>query len=91
MVIAGWMYWDAESSNWRPIVTTSRDTSLEAFQREPESRFAICRPCSEVSHAECEGANVCKCPCRDELSLEFLVHELEDDWNLSDKAKAWPD
>jgi hypothetical protein len=91
VLIAGWMYWDAEINQWRPhSAVPVLDTSLDAFAHEPESAGKVCRPCSEESHAECEGAHTCKCPCRDELSLEFLVHELEEDWNWAERAKTWP-
>jgi hypothetical protein len=90
MFIGGWMYWDAESQNWRPRTAIITDASLEAFDRLP-NREAICRPCTESAHAECEGALLCKCPCRDELSVEFLVHELEQDWEERDRDKQRPE
>jgi hypothetical protein len=89
MVIAGWMYWDAELHNWRPIVTTSRDTTLEAFEREPDPPTLKCRPCNENSHLECEGPDLCGCSmCRD---IQPTVEDMSEIWDLYDKAKQWPD
>jgi hypothetical protein len=90
------MVWDAELNNWRPIGARTAsilpwETTLEAFERPAETKRRRCRPCEEESHPECEGAHACACACRDSVSIEFLIHELETDWNLSDTAKQWPD
>lgn len=89
MVIGGWMYWDAEAHNWRltpyPSIQVS---SLEAFERESEPAVAKCRPCSEDSHGECEGAALCGCAmCR---QIAPTVHDMEVDWDYRDREKSWP-
>jgi len=90
MQLFGWMYWDAELHNWRPIpIPTIQVSSLEAFERESDPALTKCRPCSEDSHAECEGPKLCGCSLCNQIAP--LVHDLEVDWDWRDRAKTWPD
>ena len=60
----------------------------KAFAAEPDPEGIICRPCQEKVHAECEGTAV-KCRCQLCALVPFIV-ELEEDWDLDDKIKGWP-
>jgi hypothetical protein len=87
VIFGGWMEWDAEAHNWRIPQTTVRDTNLEAFEREPETGMAKCRPCSEESHAECDGEG---CTCSLCFQIAPVVHECEVDWDWRDRERSWP-
>ena len=54
----------------------------------PKSK-GLCKPCKELDHDECEGADSCSCTlCRE---LVPLIKDLESGWAWDERIRHFPD